>query len=86
MPVYVCKKDGTDLTAAVERAINDDGPGVMNVDVVVEGTLQIADSSSGSESFLGTVDAEARDDLMPVVVTCPTDGEENVFMVRRRDD
>jgi hypothetical protein len=85
MPVYVCRKDGTDLTAAVQRAIDDEGPGMMNIDTLVEGLTAEGDASRGEQTFLAGV-SEARDDLITVVVICPTDDEANRFVVRRRED
>jgi hypothetical protein len=86
VPVYLCRKDGTDLTAAVERAIVDEGPGVLDVDILVEGSPEESGASSDQETFLGAMPAGAPDDLIRVVVICPTDNEPNRFVVRRRDD
>jgi hypothetical protein len=84
MTIYQCPICARDLSREVEIAINDDGPGVLNVDDVVEGRLRDeGDSSSGSVSALAQAASEGRGDLIPIVVTCPKDGDV-VFYVRRR--
>jgi hypothetical protein len=85
VPVYVCRKCGANLSVQVERALEDEGPGVMGVDVVVEGSLR-DDMPRDVESFLARAASEGHDELIPVVVTCPTDDIENTFLVRRKDN
>lgn len=78
--MYVCRTDGVDLTAEVERACADKGGHTVSVDVLVEGF------SSGQETFIEAEVARARDDLDKVHVTCPKDNTENIFWACRRDE
>jgi hypothetical protein len=81
MAVYICRKDGYNLSAEVQQALEDQGGDVLTIDVLVEGRPE--DPSYAESSFLDSHAVQARDDVVRVIVTCPKDDTLNVFMVRR---
>jgi len=83
MAKYRCATDRTDLTPLVEAEIGNKAGNVIMLDVVVEGLVEGREPSRG-QSLLAT-DAESRQDLEAVMVRCPTDKTENIFVVQLQD-
>jgi hypothetical protein len=81
LPKYVCRRDNTDLSELVRRKLEELGHHAASINPVVEGLPDAPDEFSGRESFLTTQALDAYDDLIRVVVTCPTDDVVNVFPV-----
>ena len=81
MTTYVCRTDNVDLTALVERAIEDKGGSVADVAPVVEGLDTDLDSARSTASYLTHRWRESRSSGTVVVVTCPKDSTDNVFVV-----
>ena len=83
MTRYLCRKDGVDLTAQVERATSGEGGHVVTIDVFTETSHDDRIFSSGDEVFITPQAARERSDLVRVEVTCPKDEVKNIFWVRR---
>lgn len=83
MPIYLCRTDGYDLTAQVERALRDTGGDVANMIALVHGRSLTLDAASEREFLFDGQVLDGRADLVDVVVTCPKDTTDNRFWVQK---